>query len=211
MRTTTFCARCGSAISCMAAGDFEEGVGREDWLARIVGNGRFANGAPGDGALKVGAAADVLVLDLDRARPRRRHARRAGRSAVRARPRRPCRRALCRRQTGGSRGAAGRSRSRRDARSLAPTIPRARPRPRRVRARRLPRSSRWRRRFTATGFRVADSDCRRPFVCMTGKLAFSLSLVYGPALKFPLVCRFRGARHGARHGRRLHRQGRQSL
>jgi cytosine/adenosine deaminase-related metal-dependent hydrolase len=44
---------------------FEQGVGREDWLARIVSNGRFANGAPGDGALEVGAPADILVLDLD--------------------------------------------------------------------------------------------------------------------------------------------------
>ncbi len=44
----------------------DEVVTREDWLARIVGNGRFANGAPGAGALKVGAPADLLILDLDR-------------------------------------------------------------------------------------------------------------------------------------------------
>lgn len=44
---------------------FDEVVQREDWLNRIVANGRFANGAPGDGALRVGAPADILVLDLD--------------------------------------------------------------------------------------------------------------------------------------------------
>jgi cytosine/adenosine deaminase-related metal-dependent hydrolase len=31
----------------------------------IVSNGRFANGAPGSGALGVGEPADILVLDLD--------------------------------------------------------------------------------------------------------------------------------------------------
>jgi cytosine/adenosine deaminase-related metal-dependent hydrolase len=45
---------------------FETVVARGDWLARIVANGRFANGAPGDGQLTVGAPADILVLDLDR-------------------------------------------------------------------------------------------------------------------------------------------------
>ena len=45
---------------------FETVVERGDWLARIVANGRFANGAPGDGRLSVGAPADILVLDLDR-------------------------------------------------------------------------------------------------------------------------------------------------
>jgi cytosine/adenosine deaminase-related metal-dependent hydrolase len=45
---------------------FEGVVGRAPWLAGIVENGRFANGAPGTGALKVGEPADVLVLDLDR-------------------------------------------------------------------------------------------------------------------------------------------------
>ena len=44
---------------------FESVIARGDWLARIVANGRFANGAPGDGALRVGAPADILVLDLD--------------------------------------------------------------------------------------------------------------------------------------------------
>ncbi len=45
---------------------FEENVSREKFLARIVANGRFANGAPGVGALGVGEPADILVLDLDR-------------------------------------------------------------------------------------------------------------------------------------------------
>ena len=45
---------------------FESAISREDWLAGIVANGRFANGAPGSGALEVGEPADVLVLDLDR-------------------------------------------------------------------------------------------------------------------------------------------------
>jgi cytosine/adenosine deaminase-related metal-dependent hydrolase len=45
---------------------FETVVQRGDWLARIVADGRFANGAPGDGALRVGAPADILILDLDR-------------------------------------------------------------------------------------------------------------------------------------------------
>jgi cytosine/adenosine deaminase-related metal-dependent hydrolase len=44
---------------------FQEGVSREDWLGAIVAHGRFGNGAPGDGALKIGAPADILVLDLD--------------------------------------------------------------------------------------------------------------------------------------------------
>ena len=65
MRTTTFCARCGSDISCTAAGVSNPIVERAPWLGGIVEHGRFANGAPGTGALKVGEPADVLVLDLD--------------------------------------------------------------------------------------------------------------------------------------------------
>jgi cytosine/adenosine deaminase-related metal-dependent hydrolase len=45
---------------------FDSVIERAPWLAAIVANGRFANGAPGTGALKVGEAADILVLDLDR-------------------------------------------------------------------------------------------------------------------------------------------------
>jgi cytosine/adenosine deaminase-related metal-dependent hydrolase len=45
---------------------FERVVERGAWLAGTVANGRFANGAPGDGTLRVGAPADLLVLDLDR-------------------------------------------------------------------------------------------------------------------------------------------------
>jgi len=44
---------------------FEGGIERGGWLETIVGNGRFANGAPGAGALGVGEPADILVLDLD--------------------------------------------------------------------------------------------------------------------------------------------------
>jgi cytosine/adenosine deaminase-related metal-dependent hydrolase len=44
---------------------FESIVERAAWLAGIVEHGRFANGAPGTGALAVGEPADVLVLDLD--------------------------------------------------------------------------------------------------------------------------------------------------
>ncbi len=44
---------------------FENVVERVDWLVRTVANGRFANGAPGDGLIGVGAPADILVLDLD--------------------------------------------------------------------------------------------------------------------------------------------------
>jgi len=44
---------------------FDEVIARGEWLAEIVANGRFANGAPGDGAVKVGAPADILVLDLE--------------------------------------------------------------------------------------------------------------------------------------------------
>jgi cytosine/adenosine deaminase-related metal-dependent hydrolase len=40
-------------------------IERGQWLAAIVANGRFANGAPGQGALTVGAPADILVLDRD--------------------------------------------------------------------------------------------------------------------------------------------------
>ena len=45
---------------------FESLIERGPWLEAIVANGRFANGAPGSGALKVGEPADILVLDLDR-------------------------------------------------------------------------------------------------------------------------------------------------
>ena len=38
---------------------------RGDWLRKIVADGRFANGAPGDGSLRVGEPADILVLDLE--------------------------------------------------------------------------------------------------------------------------------------------------
>ncbi len=44
---------------------FDSVVERGEWLARTVTNGRFANGAPGDGSVRVGAPADILVLDLD--------------------------------------------------------------------------------------------------------------------------------------------------
>jgi len=44
---------------------FDDVVERGDWLRRIVADGRFANGAPSDGSLKVGEPADILVLDLD--------------------------------------------------------------------------------------------------------------------------------------------------
>jgi cytosine/adenosine deaminase-related metal-dependent hydrolase len=44
---------------------FDGVIKRGAWLAAIVANGRFANGAPGPGALSVGAPADILVLDLD--------------------------------------------------------------------------------------------------------------------------------------------------
>jgi cytosine/adenosine deaminase-related metal-dependent hydrolase len=45
---------------------FDSVIEREPWLATIVANGRFANGAPGSGVLRVGEPADVLVLDLAR-------------------------------------------------------------------------------------------------------------------------------------------------
>src|SRR5208283_1879473 len=48
---------------------FEPVVTRGDWLARTVADGRFANGAPGDGALRIGAPADIVVLDLDAVMP----------------------------------------------------------------------------------------------------------------------------------------------
>jgi cytosine/adenosine deaminase-related metal-dependent hydrolase len=44
---------------------FEENVARGSWLAGLVEHGRFANGAPGAGALAVGEPADILVLDLE--------------------------------------------------------------------------------------------------------------------------------------------------
>ena len=45
---------------------FESVVERGPWLEGIVANGRFANGAPGSGAIRVGEPADILVLDLDK-------------------------------------------------------------------------------------------------------------------------------------------------
>ena len=45
---------------------FESNATREEWLEAILTNGRFANGAPGDGELRVGAPADILLLDGDR-------------------------------------------------------------------------------------------------------------------------------------------------
>ena len=50
---------------------FDETFSREDWLARTLAEGRRANGVEGSGALEVGAAADLLVLDLDRIDPDR--------------------------------------------------------------------------------------------------------------------------------------------
>ena len=44
---------------------FDTIVERAPWLSGIVAHGRFANGAPGTGALEVGEPADMLVLDLD--------------------------------------------------------------------------------------------------------------------------------------------------
>jgi cytosine/adenosine deaminase-related metal-dependent hydrolase len=44
---------------------FDAVIERGAWLSAIVANGRFANGAPGPGALSVGAPADILALDLD--------------------------------------------------------------------------------------------------------------------------------------------------
>jgi cytosine/adenosine deaminase-related metal-dependent hydrolase len=44
---------------------FDKVIERGDWLRRIVVNGRFANGGPGDGSLRAGEPADILVLDLD--------------------------------------------------------------------------------------------------------------------------------------------------
>ena len=44
---------------------FDSVIERGAWLSAIVANGRFANGAPGPGALTAGAPADILVLDLD--------------------------------------------------------------------------------------------------------------------------------------------------
>jgi cytosine/adenosine deaminase-related metal-dependent hydrolase len=45
---------------------YDEVVSREAFLNAIVGNGRFANGAPGTGRIEAGAEADCLVLDLDK-------------------------------------------------------------------------------------------------------------------------------------------------
>jgi cytosine/adenosine deaminase-related metal-dependent hydrolase len=44
---------------------FESVIERGAWLSAIVANGRFANGAPGPGALEVGEPADILELDFD--------------------------------------------------------------------------------------------------------------------------------------------------
>jgi cytosine/adenosine deaminase-related metal-dependent hydrolase len=44
---------------------FDSVIERGGWVSTIVGNGRFANGAPGSGELAVGEPADILVLDLD--------------------------------------------------------------------------------------------------------------------------------------------------
>ena len=41
-------------------------IERAPWLSGVVANGRFANGAPGSGEIKVGEPADLLVLDLDK-------------------------------------------------------------------------------------------------------------------------------------------------
>jgi len=57
---TTYCAK-SLGISAWWRG-FETPHRARAWLAAIVANGRFANGAPGTGALKVGEAADILVL-----------------------------------------------------------------------------------------------------------------------------------------------------
>ena len=45
---------------------YDSVIQRGQFLAAIVAAGRFANGVPGDGELRVGASADILVLDLDR-------------------------------------------------------------------------------------------------------------------------------------------------
>ena len=44
---------------------FDKVIERGAWLSAMVANGRFANGAPGPGALSIGAPADILALDLD--------------------------------------------------------------------------------------------------------------------------------------------------
>jgi cytosine/adenosine deaminase-related metal-dependent hydrolase len=44
---------------------FQSAAERGQWLKTIVRNGRYTNGAPGSGALSIGEAADILVLDLD--------------------------------------------------------------------------------------------------------------------------------------------------
>jgi len=45
---------------------FERTWSRADFLGLAIRNGRRATGAPGDGSLKPGAAADYVVVDLDR-------------------------------------------------------------------------------------------------------------------------------------------------
>ncbi len=44
---------------------FDSVIERQPFLDMVVANGRYANGAPGSGAIHVGEQADVLVLDLD--------------------------------------------------------------------------------------------------------------------------------------------------
>ncbi|MDB5571800.1 MAG: amidohydrolase [Hyphomicrobiales bacterium] len=44
---------------------FDSVIERQPFLDMVVANGRYANGAPGGGAIEVGEAGDVLVLDLD--------------------------------------------------------------------------------------------------------------------------------------------------
>ena len=95
---------------------FANGVSRQDWLAAVLANGRRANGAPGSGALEVGAARRRAGARSRPARPRRRHAGRADRPVVRARHGRACRLALRRRPRGGRRRPPGRRRPRSDAR-----------------------------------------------------------------------------------------------
>jgi cytosine/adenosine deaminase-related metal-dependent hydrolase len=44
---------------------FDETISREKFLDAVVKSGRFANGAPGNGAIAPGQTADILLLDLD--------------------------------------------------------------------------------------------------------------------------------------------------
>ena len=94
---------------------FDSVIERGAWLSAIVANGRFANGAPGPGALSVGAPADILVLDLDALDRDAVMRRRADRSCLRARESGPCR-ALAGRRPG--------DRARRAARPASISTPR---------------------------------------------------------------------------------------